>query len=138
MESLFENRSFLFRLIRVIDVLGTSFTSVRSVVNGVFRFVSGNRAKSNESNGNDGIAAMCLDGGDADGVSSFSTFIDNMNFVHPDIFSGRDSFNVFNEFCVAENLAYGAVFVSNRETCRICNGNLVIIIGGGKDVLFTT
>ena len=77
MESLFENPSFLFRLIRVIDVLGTSFTSVRSVVNDVFRFVSGNRAKSNESNGNDGIAATCLDGGDADGISSFSTFIDN-------------------------------------------------------------
>ena len=118
-------------------MLGTSFTSVRSVVNGVFRFVNGNRLKSlesNEANGNDGIAAMCLDGGEADSLTTFPTCIDNMNFVYPDIFSGRDSFNVFYEFCVAENLAYGAVFVSNQETCRICNGNLTIV-GGSKDVI---
>lgn len=137
MEGSFENPSFLSRLIRVVNVLGTSFTSVRSVVNGVFRFVNGNRLKSlesNEANGNDGMAAMRLGGGEADSLSSFSTFIDNMNFVYPDIFSGRDSFNVFYEFCVAENLAYGAVFVSNRETCRICNGNPTIV-GGSKDVI---
>ena len=110
MEGSFENPSFLSRLslIRVVNVLGTSFTSVCSVVNGVFRFVNGNRLKSlerNEANGNDGMAAKHLDGGEADNLSSFSTFIDNMNFVYPDIFSGHDSFNVFYEFCLAENLA---------------------------------
>ena len=91
--------------------------NVRSVVNGVFRFINGNRLKSlksNEANGNDGMAAMRLEGSEADGLSSFFKFIDNMNFVYPDTFSGCDSFNVFYEFCVAENLAYGAV-----RLCRI-------------------
>ena len=47
-----------------------------------------------------------------------------MNFMYPEIFSGVDSFTSFNEFCVTEGLSYSAVFVSERDTCRFCNGKL--------------
>ena len=117
----FENPTVLSRIFRVINVLGLSFTSVRSVVNCVFRFVTGVRAES--PNSDRPIDLNQQD--DAMNLEKFSTCIDNMNFMYPEIFSGADSFTSFNEFCLAEGLSYSAVFVSERDTCRFCNGKLV-------------
>jgi hypothetical protein len=72
-------------------VLGLSFTSVRSVADGVFRFVTGVRA---ESPNPDRANTMELD--DIMNFENFSTCIDNMNFMYPEIFSGVDSFTSFN------------------------------------------
>jgi hypothetical protein len=126
----FENPTVLSRIFRVINVLGLSFTSVRSVVNCVFRFVTGVRAES--LNSDRPIDLNQED--DAMNLEKFSTCIDNMNFMHPEIFSGADSFTSFNEFCLAEGLSYSAVFVSERDTCRFCNGKLVTN-PIGKDVI---
>jgi hypothetical protein len=119
MAGLNQNPTALSPIFRAINVLGLSFTSVRSVADGVFRFVTGVRA---ESPNPDRANTMELD--DAMNFENFSTCTDNMNFMYPEIFSGVDSFTSFNEFCVTEGLSYSAVFVSERDTCRFCNGKL--------------
>ena len=103
MAGLNQNPNALSRIFRAINVLGLSFTSVRSVADGVFRFVTGVRA---ESPNPDRANTMELD--DAMNFENFSTCIDNMNFMYPEIFSGVDSFTSFNEFCVTEGLSYSA------------------------------
>ena len=126
----FENPTVLSRIFRVINVLGLSFTSARSAVNCVFHFVTGVHAES--PNSDRPIDLNQQD--DAMNLEKFSTCIDNMNFMYPEIFSGADSFTNFNEFCLAEGLSYSAVFVSERDTCRFCNGKLVTN-PIGKDVI---
>jgi hypothetical protein len=124
MAGLNQNPTALSRIITAINVLGLSFTSVRSVADGVFRFVTGvivptpwsaNTIRANTVR--DRANTMELD--DAMNFENFSTCIDNMNFMYPEIFSGVDSFTSFNE-----GLSYSAVFVSERDTCCFCNGKL--------------
>ena len=104
MAGLNQNPTALSRIFRAINVLGLSCTPVRSVADGVFRFVTGVRA---ESPNPDRANTMELD--DAMNFENFSTCIDNMNFMYPEIFSGVDSFTSFNEFCVTEGLSYSAL-----------------------------
>ena len=128
----FENTTYFSRILRVTNVLGISFTAVRSVVDCVYRFVTGiNRAEvpvDGVMNEREESNVVCLE--------RFSAFIDNMDFMYPDLLSGKDSFSVFNEYCIAEGLSYSAVFVSEREICRFCGGNLATMASGKEVIVY--
>ena len=58
-----------------------------------------------------------------------------MDYLYPGVFGNFESrFKEFNGFCVREGLPYGAVFVSDRVSCRFCGGKLSVC-EVGKDVV---
>ena len=98
MAAFFEAPTCLLRVFEVIKVLGMSFTSVRSVADSVRHFVTGDGQSSSVATyaGNDNERRDIQPFNKDIHVERFLTFIDNLNFMHPEIFSARDSFGAFN------------------------------------------
>ena len=119
----FENPSILCRLFGVINILGTYFCSLRSVVDSVFCFVTAGSSKEGHDEENDDGSRLC-------------GFIDNLNFMHPDIFSEKDMFTTFNEYCITKGLSHSTVFVSQRDLCRYCSRKLTTCPTGKEVVVY--
>ena len=98
MANFFDNLSCFSRLLGVVSVLGRSFTSLSSVFNVVQTFVCGKDVGSSVTDANElSVGAMNVNSETQASTSAkFSAYVENMFYLHPEVFASRHSFKSFN------------------------------------------
>ncbi len=122
----FESPHSVAHLFNVVKILGSAVTAVQSVVNIVYDFVVG---------GNVNDHAESVNATSREEVDRFVAFVDNLLFMYPEI-CGHDSFSSFSNFCTGNGVNYGAVLVSERENCRLCDRKLATLPNGKEVVIY--
>ena len=132
-----DNPSCLSRLFMVVSVLGRLFTSLASVLNIVHTFVCGEDAGPSTTNANKSIPDGAVNVNSetkAFTCAEFSAYVENIFYLYPEAFAGRDSFKSFDAFCRNKGCGFSAVLISNGTSCRSCARKL-LVCDDGKDVV---
>ena len=132
-----DNPSCLSRLFMVVSHLGRSFTSLASGFNIFHTFVYGDDARPSTTNANESIPDVAVNVNSetkALTCAKFSAYVENIFYLYPEAFAGRDSFKSFDAFCRNKGCGFTAVLISNRTSCRSCARKL-LVCDDGKDVV---
>ena len=124
MNFLFENPLKMFRLLYVLNLIGTRILYVTSALKTAFKFISSQSANCTK-------AAKCKSGEiDATLCEQFSASVDNLFHIFPEIsnFARRPNelFKTFCDFCMESGIPAAAVLMSPRTDCRKCKKALQI------------
>ena len=123
----FESVPRMSRLMAVVNVLGRPFMSLSCVANMVYSFVCGERDNIVHDKSEANLAIGGENGSmERTSFAQFSAFVDNLDFLYPDIFKRSGQFKQLNDFCVEQGIPFSAVLVSNRQLCRFCNRQLTV------------
>ena len=116
----------------VVSVLGRSFPHT---------FVCGDDAGPSITNANESIPDGAVNVNSetkALTCAKFSAyvekFVENIFYLYPEAFAGRDSFKSFDAFCRNKGCGFSAVLISNGTSSRSCARKL-LVCDDGKDVV---
>ena len=99
---------------------GSFVPSLASVFNIVHTFVCGDDAGPSTTNANESIPDGAVNVNSetkALTCAKFSAYVENIFYLYPEAFAGRDSFKSFDAFCQNKGCGFSAVLISNRTSC---------------------